>query len=62
MLKNILSLEGVQQISKNEQKDISGAKVPSINCYCDGVYAGTCWSVSCCVTTCDFLSTQPFNP
>ena len=62
MLKNILKLEGVQQISKSEQKDINGAKVADIKCYCNGVYAGSCWSVSCCQTTCDFLSTPPFQP
>ena len=54
MLKNILKLNGAQELSKSEQKTINGslAQVPSIKCYCGGVYAGTCWSVSCCVTTC----------
>ncbi len=35
MLKNILKLEGAQQLSRNEQKNISGgAPAPAIVCYC----------------------------
>ncbi|MES2862493.1 MAG: hypothetical protein V4666_00090 [Bacteroidota bacterium] len=53
MLKNILKLDGVQELSKKEQKDANGALAnANIKCYCGGVYAGTCWSVSCCITTC----------
>ncbi|SEQ16986.1 hypothetical protein [Flavobacterium urocaniciphilum] len=54
MLKNILKLDGVKELTKKEQKNVKGelANVPKIDCWCDGNYAGTCWSVSCCVTTC----------
>ncbi len=35
MLKNILKLEGAQQLSKKEQKEISGGFVAmAYNCYC----------------------------
>jgi len=32
MLKNILNLEGAQQLSKNEQKEINGGKPAPIGC------------------------------
>jgi hypothetical protein len=38
MLKNILKLEGVQQLTKNEQKNVSGGTM--VTCSCSG-HAGT---------------------
>lgn len=35
MLKNILKLEGAQELSKKEQKNIKGSeKAMALNCYC----------------------------
>lgn len=34
MLKNILNLEGAQQLSKNEQKTISGGFIPDLSKLC----------------------------
>ncbi|CAM2826717.1 hypothetical protein [Flavobacterium frigoris] len=36
MLKNILKLEGAQKLTNNEQKSISGGKVASFACSCNG--------------------------
>ena len=38
MLKNILNLEGAQQLSKNEQNEINGGKTPN---WCVGQPNGT---------------------
>ncbi len=34
MLKNILNLDGAQQLSKNEQKSISGGLIPDLSNLC----------------------------
>ena len=57
MLKNILSLNGVEQLSKTEQRAISGAKVmqdlaADFPCYCNGTFKQNCSTVQCCITAC----------
>ena len=37
MLKNILKLDGAQQLSKNEQKEINGGLTPTTGCSTGGV-------------------------
>ena len=34
MLKNILNLEGAQKLSNNEQKNISGGRIPDLSQIC----------------------------
>ena len=48
MLKNILKLDGAQQLSKNEQKEISGGR--PIICMINGVctrYSSACMESAC---------------
>jgi hypothetical protein len=54
MLKNILKLEGAQKLTKDEQREISGSKLPAADfpCYCNGSYAGQCSTVNCCISAC----------
>lgn len=57
MLKSILDLKGVQQLTVNEQKFITGSKElqiadASFPCYCNGVYKQDCGTVQCCISAC----------
>ena len=54
MLQNILKLEGAQKLTKKEQKGIIGALKDnaSFPCSCDGVYAGQCSTINCCLSLC----------
>jgi hypothetical protein len=54
MLKNILKLEGAQQLTKNEQKSISGGLACRTD---DGYCPGASY---CCGTRC-ILNTKPCN-
>lgn len=57
MLKNILNLNGVEQLSNAQQKSISGSLRKPIDggsfpCSCNGVYKKDCDSVQCCIDAC----------
>ena len=53
MLKNILKLEGAQELTKNDQKNISGSLLPgTFPCSCNGVYKKECATIQCCTDAC----------
>ncbi len=57
MLKNILKLEGAQQLSRKEQKSLKGGRARIVfPCYCMGSFIGNCYvsddSSSCCKDMC----------
>ncbi|HKX86976.1 MAG TPA: hypothetical protein VJL37_09895 [Flavobacterium sp.] len=61
MLKNILKLDGAEQLSKSEQRTITGSLRQleidgdggaSFPCYCNGVYKKHCSTVECCWNAC----------
>jgi hypothetical protein len=51
MLKKILNLEGIQELTKNEQKKVGG----TYRCNCEGSFYGYCEDQSCCDRTCGVM-------